>query len=338
MKSKTRLLFFLMLILFMVAFTTACGNDQAENSEADGPEDNEVESDADTESFPEKDVTLVVTHSAGGSVDNVARSIQPYLQEHLGVSVVVENREGAGGNIARQEVFKEDPDGYTLLVTLSPSIQMGEIVEDGNFNTLEMTPIYNWHGDDAFVVAVHEDAPYESYEDLLNESKENDIAIGGAGNGSAGHLSSLVVQETGGIEHTYVPYDSGAEAAKGVLGGETDAVVTPGANALNQDGLKILASLSSERLSILPDTPTLEELGYEGAIVPSLGGAFGPPGVPEERVEILEEAFEKAVNEPEFIEWAENADFGIEKMGSSEFADETQRLYDTVEEFSELLN
>ena len=120
---------------------------------------------AQKEVYPSQPVRLVITHAAGGTTDMAARLIQPYLQKHLGVAVVIDNMVGAGGNIARSFVFKQPGDGYTLLVSQQPSMSAGQIVTGARFEVLKFTHIFNIAGKNYDCVAVAKDTPFKTIED-----------------------------------------------------------------------------------------------------------------------------------------------------------------------------
>ena len=120
---------------------------------------------AQKEGYPSQPVRLVITHAAGGTTDMAARLIQPYLQKHLGVAVVIDNMVGAGGNIARSFVFKQPGDGYTLLVSQQPSMSAGQIVTGARFEVLKFTHIFNIAGKNYDCVAVAKDTPFKTIED-----------------------------------------------------------------------------------------------------------------------------------------------------------------------------
>ncbi|OLO25225.1 hypothetical protein BTR23_25235 [Alkalihalophilus pseudofirmus] len=336
---------FLAVLLLLVGLLAACGQEEdvigqegngSEENNASSENNNEEETEAKVE-FPERQITIIVTHGAGGSIDLIARSIQPYVEKELGVPVVVENRPGAGGSIAGSEVWNATPDGYTLLVSAFPSFHTGEVVQGDDYKILEFEHVYNWHGDDSLLVAVDENSEYQTFEDLMEASKEKTITMSGAGRGSAAHLSSIVIENIVGLKHTFIPFDSGPESISALLGGQVDATITTGSSASRNDEIRILATLSEERLSVTPDMPTFAEIGYEGAVVPITGGALAPPGTPSEIIKVLEEAFDRAAQNPDFIKWAEEAQFGVQPLGSEEFFKQSSDIYRLTESYADLL-
>lgn len=351
MKINTFGTFFILLLT--VALVAGCGNSQnvsqqnsnstpsnSSSNSTSTPSENSTSAPKEEETkttFPERQITLVITHASGSSVDLVARSIQPYVEKHLGVPVVIDNRPGAGGSIAASAVWEADPDGYTLLVTYIPSIHVGEVLQGEGYKSDEFEYIYNWYGGDSLTLAVKNDSPYETLDDIIAASEQKTLTFSGAGRGSTGHLASIVFSEIVGVNHTFIPFDAGSESIAAVLGGQVDGVLTTGTNVAKNEELRVIASFSEGRNPVLPDAPSFEELGYEGALVPVLGGAMGTPGIPEDVLEVLEEAFEKAANDPEYLKWAEEANYPLTQLNSEDYYSLSKTMYDMTVEYGDLL-
>jgi tripartite-type tricarboxylate transporter receptor subunit TctC len=132
--------------------------------------------------FPTKPMKLIITHSAGGSTDLVPRMLAPYLQQHLGGNpVVVENTPGAGGNIARAFIYNAPADGYTLLVSQFPSMIIGELVNNGNFKTTEMSAVAQLTGRQTQALVVPTNHPAQDYAEWVEYSKTNRVTMSGLG-------------------------------------------------------------------------------------------------------------------------------------------------------------
>lgn len=290
------------------------------------------------EKFPEGPVKIILTHDVGSTIDVSMRGFAPYFQEALGVPVVVENMPGAGGSKARDFVFQAEPDGYTLLASNFPSTQLGELTKPSKYKTLEFTHIASIFGNNWKAIAVKADSPYRTFNDLLEASKTKELAIGASGGvGSSSHLQSVLLQKIG-LKHRYVPFNGTAEAMTALLGGQVSALFNDHVGLLRfKDQIRILALHSPERLPELPDVPTLKELGYEGLEIPFLTGLFAPPGLPKERLAILEEAVKKAVDNPAFQDWAKKSENFIQYMNSEEFYKTSQALYNQMAPLAPLL-
>ena len=141
------------------------------------------------------------------------RVIQPYFQKAIGVPVVLENMVGAGGNIARAFVFKQKPDGYTLLVSQQPSMSSGEIISGGRYEVLKLTHIFNIAGKNYDCVSVPFESPFKTIEDLKKASQKQPLTSAGTGIGTNAYIAAMLLKQKIGVNLTYVPFNSGAEAA-----------------------------------------------------------------------------------------------------------------------------
>src|SRR5215510_4704699 len=133
--------------------------------------------------YPKGPVRLVLTHGPGGSTDLAARLIQPYLQKYLGVPIVIDNMEGAGGNLARSYIFKQPPDGQVLLVSQQPSMSSGQIVSGGRFETLKFVHVFNIAGRNYDCLAVPANSPFKTVADLKKASGAKALTSSGSGIG-----------------------------------------------------------------------------------------------------------------------------------------------------------
>ncbi len=295
---------------------------------------------AQKEVYPSKPVQLVITHSAGGSTDMAARLIQPYFQKYLGVPVVLDNMVGAGGNIARSFVYKQAPDGYSLLVSQQPSMSAGQIVTGAKFEVLKLTHIFNIAGKNYDCVAVPKDAPFKSIDDLKKASQAHPLTSAGTGVGSNAYILAALLKARAGINFTYVPFNSGTEAALAVAGAQTQM----GTGALDsywplheQGRLRILAVAGPNRDESHPQFPTLTELGYPAIKLDQMTGVFGPPGMPKERVEVLVAAFKKAFADKEYQAAAAKAKQTLQPLGPAEFYKASREVFETIQDLAPVL-
>jgi len=284
------------------------------------------------EKFPAKAVRLIITHRAGGSSDTVQRILQPYLADALGVPVIVENMTGGGGNKARGFVWKQEPDGYQILVSKQPSLSAGEIINNGKFESLKLVHIYNVAGSNYNCFAVPFDSPFKTMEDVLKASKKQSIITAASDVASASHLSLLRWKQSG-FNLTFVPFGSGTDVALAIAGSQVQAGVGTIATVyplVKQKKVRIIASNGPERAALYPDIPTATELGYPKVVMDELVGYFGPPGLPKERLAILEKAFAKAGSNPEFNAKASKAGYNIRLLGSKKFFKESQGMHELI--------
>ncbi len=323
--------FVLCLVLLMgMAFAVGC---EPEEEEVEPEED--VDEEVDEEEaidYPENDVRIIVYQAAGGGADTETRALQPYLQEALGVPVVVENVTGAGGRIGAAEAFGAEPDGYTLLVEMNPMTTIGQIVYDGDYNMEEFVYLKNWLQDN-YVICTAKDSGIETMDDLIAEIEEGGVLHGSPGVGSAIHFQSEIMKDDLGLDYEEVPYDGTAPAITALLGGDVDFVITTSARAIaGQDEMNLLASIGPERLPTLPDTPTIIEEGYEPRTFTLRRGFLAPPGLPDEIKEVLIEALGEALEAEGYQQWIEDNGIPFEILGPDEYRQESLEYMELVEE------
>lgn len=282
--------------------------------------------------YPERPIRIIVPFGPGGAVDIAVRLLQPYLQEALGASIVAENQAGAGGRIAANEFLRASSDGYTLMAQPLPTFILGHHLFDVPYTWDEFTPIFSWTSGSR-VVAVHPNSPFETFEDLVNASKERQLSGSGVGFGVTDHMQSVLLKNVVGLEHRYIPFDSGAAAIQAVLGRHTDFSM-PAAQAalpfMEEGSIRVLAIHAPERPEGFEDVPTFQELGYEGMELSVDIGLLGPKGMDPEKVKIIEEAFKKAVQNPDFLQAARNADLEVVPLNTEEWTAHLQHVESLV--------
>jgi tripartite-type tricarboxylate transporter receptor subunit TctC len=235
--------------------------------------------------YPNRPVRVIVPFPAGGSADVLARIVSERLSARWGQPVLVENRIGAGGNIGAENVYRAEPDGYTIL-----SSPPGPLAINHNlYQTLPFDPnrfvpvtvlalVPN-------VLTARPDLPATSLRELIAYAKANPgkISYASQGNGSTSHLSASMLQSAAGLELVHIPYKGEGPALVDIIAGRVDIFFGNLAAALryHQAGrVRILAVAHSRRSAVLPDVPTFEEAGMPG-ILSSAWFAFAlPPGTP----------------------------------------------------------
>lgn len=262
--------------------------------------------------FPSKAVTIIVPMKPGGGTDTMVRGIQPYLQKYLGVPVLVENVPGPGSVAAINQVLKAEPDGHTIIAITTPimvSVHLYEKEMGLKEPFLEsFKPIYAFLTADGNGIVVRK-GTYTSIEQLVEEGKKRPLRCAGAtGIGSSDHVTMLQFSEAYGVPCIYVPHGSAGEAVASLLGGHVDfGMVSLSGEAVDFSRLDMLAVSLDKRFEGYPDIPTFAELGHPEMTLNWCVGTFAPPGTPDDRVKILEQAHEKAFHDPDFQAWAKNA-------------------------------
>jgi tripartite-type tricarboxylate transporter receptor subunit TctC len=286
------------------------------------------------ESYPSRQITLIIPFTPGGSNDLVGRAIGKKLSEAWGQPVVVENRGGGGATIGAAAVAKAPPDGYTLLL-VSPTFTINPAVRKTMpFDTVrDFTPI-------AFIarapmlVTTSTRLQVASASELfaLARSKPGQITYASAGLGSINQISTELIAASAGVKLMHVPYKGGAPALNDLVGGHVDMFVSsiPQALQLVRSGqIKTLAVTSSRRTALLPDVPTLAESGTPGADAETWWGIAGPAGMPADVVNALNAEINKMLASPELGTFLTNEGAEAEPMTPQQFGNmmrsETER-------------
>lgn len=256
--------------------------------------------------FPGRPITVIVGYSAGGAVDIISRAIGQQLQAGLGQPVVVENKPGAGTNIATRALIDAAPDGHTLMLAANALAANVSLFQPAPYALDRVTPI-SMVGRVPVVLAANAQSGVDSIRKLIAQSKARpqSITYGTPGNGATPHLAVELFQRAAGIELTHVPYKGGAPAMNDVIAGHVQTVAV---NALEVQPhvkagkLRVLAVLSEKRSPIFPDVPTIAESGFPGFEASVWYGLVGPAGLPGAVTTRLHQEVQRALAVPEVRE------------------------------------
>ena len=259
------------------------------------------------DAYPSKPVKILVGYSAGGAVDAIARSVGQRMSAILGQPVVVENKPGAGTNIAVKSLTSSTPDGYTLLLAANALAVNPSLFEPAPYDLeRDITPVA-LVGRVPVVFTVREGSPIKTLPELVAAAKARPggVTVATPGNGSTPHLAMELFQHTAGLSLRHVPYKGGAQAITDVLGGHVDVVAVNALEVLplvKSGKLKVLAVMSTERSAVLPGVPTVAESGYPGFESSVWYGFVAPAGLPKPVLAMLHEAVQKALESKEVRE------------------------------------
>ena len=255
--------------------------------------------------YPTKPIRLIVGFAPGGGTDIVARAIAPKMGEILGQSVIVENKSGAAGTIAADQVAKSNPDGYTLLVGHSNSNAIAPyVLQSVPYNpATDFTPI-TYLGYVPNVLVVKASLPVNSVAQLIALAKSNpgQMTYGSSGIGSTQHLAGALFSKIAGVEMNHVPYKGSGQAIVDLLGGQITMnfdTLPPNLQQIKQGNLKALAISTPKRLALLPNVPTFNEVGIVGFDVTKWYSVMGPKGMDPAVVNKIDQAVKAATNDPE---------------------------------------
>jgi tripartite-type tricarboxylate transporter receptor subunit TctC len=281
---------------------------------------------AHAQTYPVRQITLIVPFAAGGSNDMVARVIGKKLSEVWGQPVVIDNRGGAGGVIGSAAVAGAAPDGYTLLLVSSTFTINPAIKKSMPFDTIkDFTPVA-FIARSPLLLTTSKKLEVSSAKDLLAlaKSKPGQITYASAGPGSINQIAAELIALSAGVKIMHVPYKGGAPALNDLVGGHVDMYVSslPQVLQLAKDGqTRPLAVTGAKRTPMLPDMPTLAESGLEGFDLSSWWGIVGPAGMPAEIVNALNAEIGKMLASPELTAILANEGAEAESMTPQAFGE-----------------
>lgn len=335
----------LLCVLFaitMLLSLAGCGQKEDSGTPASSStEDNTPVTTTDSD-FPKGTITIVVCRSAGGSADTVARMFAPYFAENLGCNVIVENVEGGSGKIGLSQVYRSDPDGYTLVLGNFPSYILTEVVEgeDVEYQMSGFEPIAGISGKEGNVLIVPPDSPFETVEELVaygleNPGKLNMAVTSGISNSA---LAQAMFLDVSGVDLSIIPYDSGNNCVTAVMGKEVDCAIcssTATYTPADEGTIRVLTTFGEMEDEELEGVPTFssiygEEYGYDVVM-----GILAPPETPEEILTVLREAAYAANNDPAFVE-AAGSSFHVVPRTSDELAEVIESCYNLAEASKDL--
>jgi tripartite-type tricarboxylate transporter receptor subunit TctC len=279
------------------------------------------------QNYPNKPIKLLVPFGAGGITDVVARAFAEPLSAELGQQVIVENKPGAGGNIAAELLKTSASDGYTLMLTtigvvaVNPhtyaTIKFDSLKDFSYISTVAETP---------HVIAINPSVPAKNLSELIKLAKDKpeSISFGTAGYGSSPYQGMEILQTSTGVKFLHVPFKSGAESVTNVIGGQVSMtfeaipVVMPQAQA---GKLRVLGIASAKRNSAAADLLTTAELGFPGVVSGSVSGLIGPAGLPAEVIARLNKAARAALSDPKLRAKLQAQGTSAEGSTSAQFFD-----------------
>jgi tripartite-type tricarboxylate transporter receptor subunit TctC len=254
--------------------------------------------------YPQRPVKLIVSTSAGGGVDAVTRIFAAALQGRLGQPFVIENRGGGGGNIGAEAVYAAEPDGYTLLASQPAPITSNAVLYRRlNFNPAALEPVAVM-SKIPNVLLVRQDFPARTATEFIAYAKANPgkVTYASQGPGTSSHLTAELFSQLTGTQSLHVPYRGTGPALNDLIAGNVDFFFTEIATAykLHEGGkCRILAVTTEHRLAVLPDIPTMIEVGVSGLVSDTWNAISAPPKTPAAIVEKLNRTVNGILNEPE---------------------------------------
>lgn len=256
------------------------------------------------QTWPERPIQLIVPFPAGSATDTVARILGPFMGEHLGQPIVIENRPGASGAIGMQAVAEAAPDGYMIGLATTSTLAVAPALNPNLTYDPEtdFAPI-GMIGISPYVLVVAQAVDAESVDALVEMAREtpNRLRYASVGPASLAHLAGALFAEMADVELTHIPYRTSAQSVVDLAAGRVDmqfGTIPPVLPHLQAGSVDLLAVTGSERIALFPDTPTLAELGFEGYDVGLWMALVAPDGTSDEVTSALNAALNAALGDP----------------------------------------
>jgi tripartite-type tricarboxylate transporter receptor subunit TctC len=295
------------------------------------------------QAYPSRNITMIVPFPAGGQADLAARPVAMALERILGKSVIVDNRAGgAGGSVGNAAAARAEPDGHTLLMTLSSLAVLPEADRLFNrpvaYEVSQFTPIARVLADPT-LLAVPASAPWKTVQDLVDDAKKRpgQITYGSSGPYGTLHVAMEMFAVSADIKLLHVPFRGAGPALTAIISGTVQALAAAPGTLKPQvdDGkLRVLANWGVQRIASFPDVPTLQELGYKDVEMYIWAGLFGQSALPAPIVSRLREAMAQVMKSPDVIRTFEATGSLVAYQDAPEFsqfvAEDSARLIAAV--------
>jgi tripartite-type tricarboxylate transporter receptor subunit TctC len=289
--------------------------------------------------YPTKPINILLGYGPGGTVDTIFRPLANAAEKYVGQPVVILNNGAGGGTVAVGLIVKEKPDGYNFEVCHSGLLTTTPHIRKLPYKLDDLVPIMSF-GYSQSSLCVRADAPYKTFKELVEYARQNPgkFTYFHGTVGGPTHLAMEVVAKKEGVQFTPVPFQSGAQALTALLGGHVSGF-TGGSHLphVRAGTLRLLVVFSEKRLKEFPDVPTLRDLGYDYA-AEDVFHIVAPKGVAPSIVQKLDESFQKAMDDPKFIQAMEKLEIVIHYRNHEDvrkYLDEAyKRFGKLIEEFN----
>ncbi len=263
------------------------------------------------QNYPARTITLVVPYPPGGLIDLVARIVQPRLQAELGGTIAVENKSGAGGNVGAEAVVRSAPDGYTMLLG-NPSLALSQhIYPKLTYKPLEDLAYVGQYGTVPNVLVVNQALPVKSVPELIDYARKNPgrLNYGSPGYGTSPQMSMELFKGMTNTFILHIPFRGAGPATAALFANDTQLMfdnLPPQMGNIKSGKVRPIAVTSLKRVGVLPDVPTLDEMGLKGYEVSSWFGVNVRAGTPPEIVARINQALNRATADPKVREQLES--------------------------------
>jgi tripartite-type tricarboxylate transporter receptor subunit TctC len=282
---------------------------------------------ASAQKYPSRNIEVIIPFAAGGGVDLIGRSIAASLAEQFGQSVIVQNRDGAGGTLGFGALASAAPDGYTLgFGPSTPIANAPYLVKGVRYNPESFDYICQVF-ENPFSIAVGPNSPYKTAQDLLAAGKDKSLNFGHAGLGSIPHLSVENFADATKIKVQHLPFRGDAAMLPVLMKGDLDFGAPALSSIRGNDQIRPLVVFTDKRVAAYPDVPTARELGVKTAVPPGQNGLYAPKGLPAEVKAALDKACATAVKSDGVLKVVGNTGSSIAYMDGKQFQDQTVADY-----------
>lgn len=261
---------------------------------------------AHAQAYPDRPIKIVVPFPAGGGTDALTRQVAAALNAKLQWTITVENKPGAGGNLALDSVAKARPDGYTLVMAQTDNVVLNPLL----YSKLTYDPVKDLEpissvASGPAVLVVRADSPYKTLGDIVAAAKARpgELTMATPGTGTIAHLVNQLWQNASGIKFTHVPYRGMAQAIPDLIGGQVDMYMGSIPTLLSQiQGGKVrpIGVTMAKRSPVLPNVPTFGEAGIKNVELASVWGVMAPAGTPKDIVDRWNAEINALVKQPDF--------------------------------------
>lgn len=287
--------------------------------------------------FPNKPIELIVGFAPGGGTDMAARALASGDTKYLGQPIEVINKAGASGVLAAQYVTAAKPDGYTLLMGGG-----SETIAVGHFRKLPYDPIGGFECvmnvvRQSISISVRADSPWKTFQDFVADAKKNPdkYSYASSGVGSLYHAAGMVLEKRTGIQLRHVPFKGGAETLTAVLGGHVDLAVSAPDEAfalIEAKKVRPLVVFSATRDALIPDVPTLKEVGID-FYMENMKGLMAPKGTPQAVVQKIHDGVKRMMAEDQsFKDSLKKVNLEMRYLSSEDFRKALQSMYNLIGE------
>lgn len=294
----------LSVLLLTLVMLSACqtGNNNVSTKTDSEPTKSATSQPSSQDKYPDHEIRVIIPWTPGGGNDTAARIIAPYMEKELGVPLIIDNQGGGAGLVGTTIMTAAPKDGYTIGVFSSPSTPDLAYLQNNPSWGPEDLAYLGAFNDEPQCIIVDGKSEWKTLAELIETAKGKTLNVGATG--PIGVSTSVIVElaELTGADFNFVQFDGTPEVITALYGGHIDVAFRPGDrySAEHEDGtLRILAVASDKRLSALPEVPTIKEVLGTPVLAKSFRGWWAPAGIPENRMKMLRDAFDKVMNNPE---------------------------------------